>query len=229
MEKVKNIALVALAIFVILLLIDRSSGSKERADLLEQISKFDLERQEFRSQRAKDSSLIATQQQTFLTQAEALKLGLIELEGKIKKIQSQAWASTRVNIQDVTVPYKPISFSDTLPGYTRFENGKLVSDSLAVPRPFEYRNQWFEISGQVRKSGIFLDSVIVKNKTTTTVGYERKNIFSRLKPVVQIKNENPYMEVTDMGNVVIKERKGIFQRKGFWFAVGAIGGFLITK
>ena len=74
-------------------------------------------------------------------------------------------------------------------------------------------------------------SLKILNESSVTIGY-RKHGFLNLKsePLVEIKNTNPYLKVSKISNVVIKNNKSIFSKKGFWFAIGILGGvYLHTK
>ncbi len=223
MQKIKNIALIALAVIVVMMALDKCRGNKQVNDLVNQLSEYKISEKAFKVQREKDSSTIATQTQTYLTQTEALKLGLATLEGKMKKLQSQVYYNSDIYVDSVDVPFLPEHFADTTGLLARYENGKLRRDSIAIPKQFAYADDAFRIGGEVRKEGLHLDSVSIPNKTTVTIGYERKNIFSKLKPVVTIKNTNKYLQVTSMNNVVIKQKKSIFKSKLFWFGVGFVG------
>ena len=85
-QKIINIVLA----FIILILIWKGCEiQREKDELVEQVSSYTIGEKAFKKKVQDDSSTIATQTQTIMTQDDAIKLGLLKLNGEIKKIQSQ--------------------------------------------------------------------------------------------------------------------------------------------
>lgn len=203
---------------------------KSYKNLLAQVASYQLKEKEFETKRLKDSSTIASQSQTILTQREAFKLGLIELNGQIKKLQSQVKQVQEWAAQGIDVPYVPKGYADTTGWMAKLNAGdtsKAVIDSLRansiiVPKDFEYKSKWFNVKGTVKKNSVFIDSLSMSNESSVTIGYKKSGFLNLKKePIVEIQNTNPYIQVKAMNNVVIKDKKGLFERKGFWFSLGA--------
>ena len=233
---VHKIINIALLILVILLLLKGCEMQKDRDNLLTQISTYKLSEKAFKTKILSDSSTLATQTQTILSQKEAIKLGLLKLEGEITKVQSQVRQQQDVKINNVEVPYIPSGYTDTSGWYSKLKNGdtskaicdSLIANSIVVPQRFSLEQKWYSIDGKVNKSGLLLDSLKIKNESSVTIGY-RKYGFLKLKrePIVEIKNTNPYLSVSKVSNVVIKPNKSIFKSKAFWTGVGIFGGIYI--
>jgi len=227
MNNIKNGLIVLMALIIAALWISKCSNNNDRKDLISQLENFKISEQQYKVKINKDSSTIATQQQTFLTQNEALKLGLLTLENKIKKLQSYVKYETKILIDSVDVPFVPKNFADTSGMGSRSEHYIVKTDSISVPTGFDLKSEWFSISGEVRKAGLHIDSLVIPNKTKVTIGLERKHFFSKLNPVVQITNDNKYIQLTSMSNVVIKQKRSMLHSKSLWFGLGIAAAVLV--
>ena len=75
-----------------------------------------------------------------------------------------------------------------------------------------------------------MDSIKIQNESSVTIGWRNAGFLGLKKePVVEIKNTNPYLSVSKMNNVIVKNKKGIFQSPYFWIGVGIIGGRFLIK
>lgn len=227
---------ISLLVLVILLLFKGCEMQKDRDNLLTQMATLKAGEKAFKTKILADSSTLATQTQTILSQEEALKLGVLKLEGDIKKVQSQVRQQQNVNITDVAVPFIPSGYTDTSGWYSKFKNGdtskaicdSIIANSVVVPQRFSLEQKWYSVDGKVKKDGLLIDSLKIINESSITIGY-RKYGFLNLKkePLVEIKNTNPYLSLSKVSNVVIKEKKGIFKSKVFWTGVGIFGGIYL--
>jgi N-acetylmuramoyl-L-alanine amidase CwlA len=104
----------------------------------------------------------------------------------------------------------------------------LLANSIIVPKGYSLKNKWYTLDGKVRKEGLLIDSLSIKNESSVTVGWKNAGFLGlRKEPMVEIKNTNPYLSVEKMSNVVVKKKKGLFQNPIFWIGVGVVGGHLI--
>lgn len=208
-------------------------------NLLSQVSKFKDCEIAFQVQRQKDSSTIASQEAILLTQEEAIKLGLLRDAEKYGHIQSQVITKTKIVIDSVFIPYTPPNMTDTTGWAFWYRNGdtskaiidSLIANSIIVPATWDKSDRWVSVSGKVEKSGVLIDTIIIPNETSVTIGY-KKTGFLKLgrKQVVDIQNTNPYLSTDAMKNVVIKPNKSLLNNKLFLIGVGLFGGlFLATK
>lgn len=235
-DKIINIVL---AIIVIVLLYKGCEMKKDRDNLLTQMNTLREGEKVFKTKILQDSSTLATQTQTILTQDEAIRLGLLKLEGDIKKVESQVIETTELAYNNVGVPYIPDGYVDTLKWLKNYKNGdtskatydSIINNSVIVPKSFGIDTKWYSINGKVKKDGLLIDSMKIPNETSVTIGY-KKHGFLNLKsdPLVEVKNTNPYLRVSKMSNVVIKPNKNIFKSRLFWMGIGIFGGlYLNTK
>lgn len=232
------IIILGLCIAIILLTIKSCQSLQERDALLTQITAYQLGEKAFKTKLLQDSSTMATQTQTILSQDEAIKLGLLKLEGDIKKVQSQVRQKQEISIEDIAVPFVPSGYADTTGWAKRLNEGdrsdstidSLLANSVIVPSKFKKDDKWFKIDGEVQKTGILIDSLKITNESSVTIGYKKSGLFGlKRTPLVEIKNTNPYLAVTKMNNVVIKPDKSIFKNKFFWGGIGIIGGFILKS
>ena len=227
-----------LAFILILLLWKGCQIISDRNNLITQVSNYQLGEKQFKIKFQQDSSTIATQSQTILTQDEAIRLGLLKLENDMKDVKSQVSQRQGIKIDSVPIPFIPGNYVDTSGWYAKLKNGntdKSVLDSLfahaiLVPQKFQIEKKWYSIAGQVKKEGVLMDSIKIDNESTVTIGYKKSGFLNLGRtPVVDIKNTNPFLKVEKMNNVVIKPNKSIFNSKLFWAGIGLLGGIALSK
>jgi hypothetical protein len=216
-------------LFFISMIITTCTLLRERNDLLGNLSNYQMREKAFKLELRKDSSTIATQSQTLLSQKEAERLKILVLEDKMKKVQSQVTTKTTTGFSDVVVGWAGI-IDDTT--NTIIEHDTLViadTNCLKIPKRFEVREKFYQISGEVIRQGIKFDSISFPNETIVTVGERKQNLFSKKESVVQIKNTNPYVKMQSMNNIVIKPKKPFYEHPIFLISVGIIGTKILTK
>ena len=232
---------ITIAALVILLLLVIWKGCQLKADhdnLLNQVSSLQTGEKFYKTKVLADSSTIASQTQTILSQDEAIKLGLLKLEGDIKKVQSQVRQGQTINIDSVPIPFVPDNFADTSGWMVRLRQGdsskatldSLLANSIIIPKKFSLKDKWYSIDGKVLRDGLLMDSLKISNESSITIGWKNAGFLGLKKePMVEIKNTNPYLSVTKMSNVVVKKKKGLLQNPIFWTGLGFLGGAYFIK
>jgi hypothetical protein len=230
MKKLNRVIYALLLIVIIVLLWRSCESERDRSKLISQLGDYKLKEKVFEVQRLKDSSTLATQTQTIMTQKDAISMGLLELEKSMKEVQSQVKQRSTTTIIEKQVPFIPDGYADTT-GVVKNENGEVIRrDSIAVPSRFKLNEKWFNVDGYVKKDGLIIDSLSIPNKTIVTIGYKKAGFLNLSKDaVVQVKNENPYVNVTGLDNIVIKKKKKIWQNPLVHIGVGVVLGYYITK
>lgn len=232
----KKRAIYIVSLIVLLLLLWKGCQlKKEHDDLLRQVSEYKLGEKAFKKKMLDDSSTIATQTQTIMSQDEAIKLGLLKLDGDIKKVQSQVRQGQTINIDSIPIPFVPNNFADTSGWMAKLRQGdsskavldSLLANSIIVPKTFSLKDKWYSLDGKVKREGLLLDSLRITNESSVTVGWKKSFLGLKSEPLVEIKNTNPYLSVTKMSNVVVKKKKGLLQNPLFWTGLGFVGGTLI--
>lgn len=229
MEKTLKIFKVLFWVFFVCLILGTCALLKERNSLFSNLSNYQLREKAFKLELRADSSTIATQTQTIISQKEAERLKILVLEDKMKKVQSQVTTKTNTGINDVVVGWAGV-IDDS--NNTIVEHDTLVlndTNCIRVPKRFEVNDKFYKISGEVIKVGIKFDSISFPNETIVTVGSRKQNIFSKKESVVQIKNTNPYVKMQSMNNIVIKPKKPFYEHPLFLIGVGALGFKLLSK
>jgi hypothetical protein len=230
MKKVNRLFFAILFIVIAILLWRGCENERDRSRLISQLGEYKLKEKVFEVKRLEDSSTLASQTQTIMTQKEAIELGLLELEKSMKEVQSQVKQKSTITIIEKQVPFIPDGYVDTI-GLVRNESGDGIRrDSIAVPTRFKVNEKWFNIDGLVNKEGLTIDSLAIPNKTIVTIGYKKAGFLNLSKDaIVQVKNENPYVNVTGLDNIVIKKKKKIWQNPLVHIGVGVVLGYYITK
>lgn len=230
MKNLNRIIYLVLAVIIIVLLWRGCEAERDRSKLIIQLGDYRIKEKVFNVERLKDSSTLATQSQTILSQKEAIKLGLLELEKSIKEVQSQVKQKSTTTIIEKQIPFIPNGYVDTI-GIIKVENGEVIRrDSIAVPTRFKLNEKWFNLDGLVKKDGLVIDSLSIPNKTIVTVGYKKAGFLNLSKDaVVQVKNENPYVSVVGMDNVVIKSKRPLWKKTLFTIGIGILIGTKIKK
>jgi hypothetical protein len=229
---------IGLVLAIILLLWNSCQMKQENENLLNQVTSYKQGEKAFKTKILKDSSTMAQQTQTILSQEEAIKLGILKLEGDIKKVQSQVRQNQEITITDIAVPFVPNNYADTSGWQRQIAEGQnskelldsLIANSIIVPKSFELNDKWYSLEGKVKKEGLLIDSLKINNESSVTIGWKNSGFLGLNKePIVEIKNTNPYLNVTKMDNFVAKKKKNIFQTKLFWAGIGLAGGLFIVR
>lgn len=230
MKKSSGLLFTILVILVIASIFDRCQLIKKNDRLISQLSEYQIVGKQFETKRLADSSTIATQTQTILTQKEAIQLGFLRLEDKIKEVQSQVIIKTIPKITEKQVPFIPSGYADTT-GWVRDTHGTIIrKDSIAVPQRIYLSEKWFTIDGYVKKDGVKIDSLTMPNKTIVTIGSQKSGFLGLgREKVVMVKNENPYVNVTGLNNIVIKNKKKFWQSPIFYTIIGGAAVFYLKK
>ena len=79
-----------------------------------------------------------------------------------------------------------------------------------------------QLEAQPGKAGLILGLASTALGTAMQAG-----VFKAPSPTVVLKNENPYVSVNSMNNVIIKNNTRFYDKKGFWYGVGVGTGILI--
>jgi hypothetical protein len=203
---------VVIGILIILLLL----SNRRINNYQDIISNVNLQNQKFKSESLENGEKLYEQEQIILSQKEAIKNGLLELEN-LKKIESQVKIVTITKIDTLL-----ISHIDTV---IKKING---SDYLKLPQNYTFGDDFFNFDAKINVNGLFVNNINIYNETKINVGYKRDGFLKPLEPIVEIKNTNPYMNLTMMNNVVIEDKKGLFEDKKTWLGVGVLIGLILN-
>ncbi len=207
-----------LLIFLVVQTVDSCEGHKKIESLNSVISNLDIENQKFKTALNKKDEKVTSQAQIIISQKEAIKNGLIEID-KLKKIKSKVKIVTETKVDTVYIEYY-----------------KTVIDSLNQ-EAFDYKNYfdyqepkgWYSINGYATNLGIGIDSLRVKNDFSIYIADKKLNLFGKSNPEVILLNKNPYTETIKMHNIVIRYEQPFYNNKYLWAGVGFVGGVLLAK
>jgi len=166
----------------------------------------------------KKGEKIAEQDQVILSQKDAIAYNLLEIDN-LKKIKSQVKITTITKIDSVYIP-----ILDTL--------DRIVYDTVGIallklPTKFGLESEWYSIFSTINKNGMLLDSLSLYNRQIITIGMKSNGFLKSPTPSVVVKNENPYVSVNSLNNIIIKNDTRFYDKKVFWLGVGVVGGVLI--
>ena len=217
-SKIKNNALTICVILMVLLVWQVFSSNERLSDYKSQILKFKDGEQVFVEKLNKSGDKIAEQEQVILTQRDAIAHNLLEI-GELKKINSQVTVRTITKIDSVFVP-----IIDTVERVVFDTTGMAL---LKLPTKFGLKDEWYSLFSTVNTDGMWIDSLSLYNRQTITLGMKSNGFFKAPTPTVLVKNENPYVNVNSLRNVVIKNDMRFYDKKGFWYGLGVGTGILI--
>lgn len=144
-------------------------------------------------------------------------LSLIKLKKpkEIVKIEYRTKVATEIQLS------KPISVDSSL--------------YMKLPQNFNQNNKWFSLNGVITTKGsIKIDSFNTFGTFTYAVGDTIRNgLFNRLlrkkDHIVRLHIDNPYMNVTNLENIYIREDKKWHQTRVFNILFGAVIGFGVAN
>lgn len=205
-------------IVIFLLLIIAFKSCSQIADLNADYNQVTRDYNEIRIKHNEDSSKIYSMQVEYTSKIQdaerqnmALSLMKIKEPKEIVKIVYKSTLSTEIPLD------KPIMIDTTL--------------YIKLPQHFRRLDKWFIVDGQITTKGIIkIDSLNSFGTFTYAVGDTLRNgLFNRLigkkDLVVSLHIDNPYMQVSNLSNIYVREEKRWYQTTGFKMLIGAAIGF----
>ena len=193
-------------------------------DYKNQVVKFKDTEQVFVEKLNEKGEKLAEQEQVILSQKDAIAHNLLEID-KLKQINSQVKVRTITKIDSVFVP-----IIDTVERVVYDTTGFAL---LKLPTKFGLENEFYSLYSTINSTGMLIDSLSLYNRQVITIGFESNGIFKSPTPKVLVTNENPYVSVNSLSNVVIKNDLKWYEKKAVWGGIGFVGGLgtfiLITK
>jgi hypothetical protein len=217
-SKIKNNLFIICIILLLLLVWQVFSSNSQLSEFKNQIIKFKDGEQVFVEKLNKSGEKIAEQDQIILSQKDAIAYNLLEIDG-LKKIKSQVTIRTVTKIDSVFIP-----IIDSVDRIVYDTTGMAL---LKLPTKFGLQDEWYSLYSTVNSKGMWIDSLSLYNRQTITLGMRSNGLFKSPTPTVMVKNENPYVDINSLKNVVIKNETRFYDRKRFWFGVGIGAGILL--
>ena len=210
-----NLVTLGLILMLLLMLIRTCNTLQLTEQELEQI---DSANDEFTIRIAQDSMKLISQAQTIVSSERKYK----ELEQINKNLEIKASQAVQYRTKTIVK--------------TEFQLGETVYiDSfphLRLPRTFGREGKWLSIGGTINRLGrLQIDSIVIPVSYTVAIGDTlRKGFLSRKRDkVVRIGIDNPYVEVTGMNNIIVRQDKKWWQTNAAKIGLGAVLGFAICR
>jgi hypothetical protein len=205
-------------VIVVLLLIGVSfiSGKIKQARWDAEINRLRVENQTYQQLVTKKGEIITIQEQRIVTLQQAKEAALLNL-AELKDLGIKN-ASTIIHLQTEVERWKveaqygstPIIIHDTV----TVDGHSIINDYLKVPQPWAFKDQWLDIEGTVKTTGVTIDSLNSYSDLRIVLGYSR-GFLKKSKPSIVFTDKNPYTVVKDMSNVVIVNKPPFYKRP--WF------------
>jgi hypothetical protein len=203
-------------ILMLLLLLIRTCNTLQRTE--QELEQLDSANDEFTIRIANDSMKLISQAQTIVSSERKYK----DLEKINKSLEIKASQAVQYRTKTVVK--------------TEFQLGETVYiDSfshLRLPRSFGREGKWLSIGGTINRLGLLqIDSIVIPVSYTVAIGDTlRKGFLSRKRDkVVRIGIDNPYVEVTGMNNIIVRQDKKWWQTDAAKIGLGAMLGFAICR
>lgn len=170
---------------------------------------------------ARDSKgrLVATQKQQILDYKDAIKV--LEETKSVSKVSNQTQLGSQTIIVEKKIPIKVevIKYVDS--------SSKDTFEYIELPYTFTYEDTWNKLEVTIDPLDIYIDTLRVNNNFVVTVGEKDNGWFKEPTPIVEIRSDNPYTNITSVKNVTVAKKKPFY--KTFWFGgiVGALTMLLI--
>ena len=216
--KHQNKVLILCITLLFILITQLLSTNAKLNEYKEQVVKFKDGEQFFIQKINDNGEKIAQQDQIILSQKDAIANNLLVIED-LKKIKSQVTIKTITQIDSIFVP-----IIDTVE--------RIVFDGqgiafLKLPTKFGIQEEWYSLYSTINDKGMWIDSLSLYNRQVITLGLKSNGFFKSPTPTVMVKNENPYVNVKSLNNVVIKNDTRFYDKKGFWYGLGVGTGIII--
>jgi hypothetical protein len=170
-------------------------------------------------ERDKNGALIVTQNQQILSMADAMKV--LKKTKNVSKVSQQTQMGTSTIIVEKKIPvyFETIRYVDSATMDTM--------DYMKLPYTFEYNDTWNNLQVTIDALDITLDTMSMKNNFTITIGEKSNGWLKESTPIVEIKSDNPYTDVTSVKNVTIKKKNYFWSTMLFGGVLGALTMLLV--
>lgn len=170
-------------------------------------------------ERDKNGALIVTQGQQILSMKDALKV--LKETKNVSKVSQQTQMGTNSIIVEKKIPvyFETIRYVDSATMDTM--------NYMELPYTFEYNDSWNNLQVTIDALDITLDTMSMRNNFTITIGEKSNGWLKESTPIVEIKSDNPYTDVTSVKNVTIKKKNYFWSTMLFGGVVGALTMLLI--
>lgn len=220
------VPLLLFAIIGILIYTNITSIRSRRA----MISALDSTSTAFDTYRLTNEQKVSEQRATILTQEDAIVMGLIEQERltelHIKSVDANVKLVERIEAlkREAEFVNKPQIISrDTL-----YAEKDTTLRYMQIPTGIKYSDKWIDLYATVDYPISTFDTINVLSVPEITLGWQKQGVLQRPERTVFYTNENPYVTVVDMKNVIVEEPKKWYQTD--WAKVtGGILGFEILR
>lgn len=203
-------ALVVTAILLLLTVLCYWSKSLQLYKAQKEITQLERQKGEYKTFLNEKNEVVAIQNQNIVNLKTALKEARLDGE-KWKSIKSKVKIETKFIFDTIFVSYRDtIYISDTI-----YPKG-----TINVPKRFHKKDSLYEIGGLVLLDGIKIDTLIIPNDMSVTIGSQKTKWWKKAVPIVQVKNSNKYLTVQSMDNIVVENKKKIYQKNSFWALIG---------
>lgn len=170
-------------------------------------------------ERNSKGELIVSQNQKIMSMEDAMKV--LKKSKNVSKINQQTQFGTKTIIVEKKIPFEveKIRYIDT--------NTLDTFEWMKLPYTFVHQDSWSKLEVTIDPLDITIDTMYMNNNFTVSVGEKSNGLFKKPTPIVEIKSDNPYTNVTSVKNVTIDTKKPFY--KTFWFGgiVGALTMLLI--
>jgi len=113
-----------------------------------------------------------------------------------------------------------------------FTDSFFVNDTTKAFR-FVYSSLWLNFKGFCTKRALTLEDISINDSYKIVIGEKKNGFFKKAVPIVQITNDNPYMKVTGMNNIIVQTKPKFYQTGIFAFGIGGLlglaGGYYATR
>ena len=212
----KKVIIWLLLILLALLCYYAIGQNSKYSNYRQQMALFDVKEQAYLETINENGERLIEQQQIIMSQDDAIASGLLEIE-KLKEVNSQVSVVTNTIIDTIVV-----SHVDTV---IQQINGNAY---LKLPQQYSFNDDFMNFKAEINEVGLSVDNITIFNETTVTIGKEKQGLFKPLKPVVKIKNTNPYMNTMSVQNVVIEKKTNLIHDKRAWGVVGIFIGLALN-
>lgn len=101
---------------------------------------------------------------------------------------------------------------------------------MKIPQEFStQQSKYYYLHGSITEKGVFHDIVRINSYPNIYIGSQKKWFLGTKKPMITYTNENPYVNIKNMNNIVTIEPKKLYEKWLFQFFVGGGVGYFCSK
>lgn len=196
----------------------------------QEIKLYQAQKEDFTTTINKLGEKVNTQNTLIADRSKELEKALLA-NSELDKLNYQIRSTTAASMRSVLARYKPYVRVDS--SFRKAaEQEKSDTNCVPVGQQFSDLDKWHSLYGTVKKSGVEIDSLDIRDSCIYNLGMKRnagfKGYFQAWTPTIEVIHSNPQVNTKSLQNINLVDKPKWFEKNTTWGMVGVGVGIIAT-